>query len=208
MKLIIGLGNPGKQYEGTRHNAGFMFLDRLVCRDEIAPVGECILFQKNDKFAAEIAETNHKGEKLIFVKPQTFMNLSGQAVRKIFDFYKAELSDLIVASDDVDLPLGSARVRSEGSSGGQKGLQNIIDNLGSDQFTRIRIGIQSIGGDADVIISKDRMDTADFVLSKFEKREVDMLDQTIDTVIAYILPFIGSKQEIPAHTLEVRPDSL
>ncbi len=208
MKLIVGLGNPGKQYEGTRHNAGFYFLDQIICDDELMMDGECINFQKSDKFDSMIAETLYKGEKLILVKPQTYMNLSGQAVQKIMSFYKMDISDLIVISDDKDLPLGTARIRHEGSSGGQKGLQNIIDLLGDNSFLRIRIGINAIGGDADKPEPiMNNIDTADFVLSKFNQREKPVLKSMIEEIIKYIMPFLGSKTEIPAHTLEVKFDS-
>ena len=209
MKLIVGLGNPGKQYEGTRHNAGFYFLDQIICDNRLTPVGECLNFQKSDKFEALTAETLHKGEKIIFIKPQTYMNLSGTAVQKIMAFYKAEISDLMVVSDDKDLPLGTARVRHEGSSGGQKGLQNIIDTLGNNEFLRIRIGINAIGGDADQPEAKmNNIDTADFVLSKFIPREIPLFKNIIDEAINYIVPFLGGEEEIPAHTLLVKVDSL
>lgn len=208
MKIIIGLGNPGEKYEGTRHNAGFMFVDELVCAKEIAPVEGCLKFELNKKFDALIADTSFKGEKMIIAKPQTYMNLSGQSVRRLLDFYKADIADIIVVSDDVDLPLGSSRVRHDGSSGGQKGLQNIIDVLGSDIFTRIRIGIKYIGGSTAQTEDKNRYDTADFVLSKFDDREIDIVDSIIGDTIAYILPFIAKEEQIPAHTLEVKVDSL
>lgn len=208
MKLIVGLGNPGEKYEGTRHNAGFLFLDQLVCNKELAPIGECVSFNREEKFDALLAFSQKDGEKLIFVKPQTYMNLSGGSVAKIMSYWKADASDIIVISDDVDLPVGSARVRNDGSSGGQKGLQNIIDMIGTDQFTRIRIGIKSIGGSAEFTENMDKIDTADFVLSKFEKRELPLVDEIIGHTIEYILPFIGTKSEIPSHSLEVRMDSL
>lgn len=209
MKLIVGLGNPGKKYEGTRHNAGFYFADQIICDKRIAPVGECLNFQKSDKFEALIAETLHKGEKIIFVKPQTFMNLSGQAVQKIMSYYKADISDLVVVSDDKDLPLGTVRIRHEGSSGGQKGLQNIIDVLADNSFLRIRIGINAIGGDADLPEPQmSNINTADFVLSKFNPRELPIFKKSINETIDYVVPFLGSKTEIPAHTLNVQIDSL
>ena len=209
MKIIVGLGNPGKQYEGTRHNAGFIFLDRLACEGVMAPTGECVTFGKNEKFNALIGETLHRGEKIIFVKPQTFMNLSGTSVSKLMSFYKASIEDLIVVSDDIDLPIGIARIRQDGRSGGQKGLQNIIDLVGSEQFTRVRLGIRSVGGDADRTESpEDKLDATTFVLGKFDKRELPVFEDLIDETIGYIKPFIGSKEEIPAHTIEIKMDSL
>lgn len=209
MKIIVGLGNPGKQYEGTRHNAGFMLLDKLSCDGVLSPVGECVSFQKNEKFNSLIGETLHKGEKIILVKPQTFMNLSGTAVAKILEYYKTSPDDLIVVSDDIDLPIGTARVRQEGRSGGQKGLQNVLDLIKTDQFLRIRIGIRSIGGDADQTENPEsKIDATTFVLSKFDKRELPVLNDLLDEVIKYVIPFIGEKSEIPAHTIEIKIDSL
>jgi PTH1 family peptidyl-tRNA hydrolase len=209
MKVIVGLGNPGEQYKSTRHNAGFIFVEQLACASEFSSAGECLKFSKNEKFQAEIAETLHRGEKIILAKPLTFMNLSGQSVQKIMDYYKAESADLIVVADDKDLPIGTVRVRREGSSAGQKGLQNIIDVLGTDQLLRIRIGINAIGGDADLPKPKDdRFETADFVLSKFDKRELPVLDESIKDTIAYIVPFIGGEEAIPAHTIAAKIDSL
>lgn len=202
MKLVVGLGNLGKKYEGTRHNAGFMFLDKLVCQKDLAPVGECVEFKNDSKFKSEIAEASYKGEKLLLVKPQTYMNLSGEAVSKVALFYKVDLSNLIVVSDDLDLPLGTARIRTGGSSGGHKGMQNIIEKSG-DQFCRIRIGIRSqIGGSSETITNE--IDATNFVLSKFSKRESNILDNIIDEAIKYLLTYLGKKVEIPSHTLEVK----
>ncbi|MDO8444258.1 MAG: aminoacyl-tRNA hydrolase [bacterium] len=206
MKLIIGLGNPGKKYEGTRHNAGFMFLDKLICNKDLAPAGECSTFLSNKKFEAEMVEVTRKGEKIILVKPQTYMNLSGNTVSMMMSYYKISVDDLIVVSDDVDLPVGQARIRHDGSSGGQKGLQNIIDTLGSDDFTRVRIGIGASG----TLLSGEKrphatgqLDTADFVLSKFSKKELGVIDEIIELTVGHVLPFIEKNQKIPAHSLSV-----
>ncbi|MFA7253441.1 MAG: aminoacyl-tRNA hydrolase [Patescibacteria group bacterium] len=209
MLLIVGLGNPGKEYEGTRHNAGFMFVEKMAGQPEIAPVEGPLNFRLEKKFSGLIAETEAKGEKIILLKPLTFMNLSGQAVQKVMDYYKILPKDLIVVSDDVDIPLGTARIRHEGSSGGQKGLQNIIDSVGTDQFTRIRIGINAIGGDADQTFEiTNRPDTTQFVLSQFNKREADIIDNTMQEAVRYLIQYIGEKGEMPAHTIEVKIDSL
>lgn len=202
MKLIVGLGNLGKQYEGTRHNAGFMLLDKLICHKDLAAAGECAEFKNDLKFKSEIAEASYKGEKLLLIKPQTYMNLSGEAVAKITSFYKADVSDLIVISDDIDLPLGTARIRTGGSSGGHKGLQDVINKAG-DQFCRIRIGIRSKAGNSSETITNE-IDATNFVLSKFAKRELNILDNIIDEAIKYLLSYLGKKVEIPSHTLEVK----
>src|SRR3989344_3417972 len=202
MKLIVGLGNPGKKYDGTRHNAGFCFVDKLAGEigsemGTFLPKEKRPHFSKDDKFNAEIVEIMYKGEKIILVKPQTFMNLSGTAVGMMMSYFKLSVDDVIIVSDDVDLPVGQARIRHDGSSGGQKGLQNIADTLGSDNFTRIRIGIQS-----EMKVS-NQIDTADFVLSKFSKNENAIIDEMIELLINHILPFIEKNEKIPAHTLSV-----
>lgn len=201
MKIIIGLGNPGKEYENTRHNAGYVFIDALIKNKDLAPVNQNIGLKLDKKFKALIAKTKHKGEDIVFVKPETFMNSSGQAVKSIVDYYKAEINDIIVASDDVDLPIGVVRVRDEGGSAGQKGLQNIIDCLGSDKFIRFRIGIS---GDRE---NRGTEETAEYVLSQFSKREKPLLDSSIKEAIEYLMKYLGSKEEILSHTLEVEFDT-
>lgn len=196
MKIIVGLGNPGVEYENTRHNAGYLFVDAMISLPELnlaAPVA----FNKESKFDAMIAETTLSGEKYIFVKPLTYMNLSGAAVAKVLNFYKASASDLIVISDDIDLPIGSSRVRAEGSSGGQKGLQNIIDQLGGHIFTRIRIGIQSTT-EKNVNIT-----TSDYVLGKFGADEKKVLKDVFDATIEYVMPFLKNNVEIAPHSISV-----
>jgi PTH1 family peptidyl-tRNA hydrolase len=204
MKLIVGLGNPGSQYEGTRHNAGFMFLDKLVCHPNISPEGECLTFQKEDKFDSLLAQCMVKGEKMIFVKPQTFMNLSGKAVAAVLQYYKIGPEDMIVVSDDADIPVGTSRIRTEGSSGGQNGLQNIIDTLNLDKFTRVRIGIKALAKNQNETDNLSQIGLADFVLQKFDVREEKVVANSIDKTIEYLIPFFGSNEEILAHTLDTR----
>ncbi|MEK9155986.1 MAG: aminoacyl-tRNA hydrolase [Patescibacteria group bacterium] len=205
MKIIVGLGNSGEQYDGTRHNAGFYFVTKLAKHPELAPATGPCLFELKKDFRAEIIKTSADGEDVLLVKPQTFMNLSGEAVRKIINFYKIAPADIIVVSDDVDLPLGYARVRHGGGSGGHKGLQNIIDLLGTDEFTRIRLGISELRGNVAKDQSPDtQIDTASFVLQPFSDRETPILARITDEVIEYIVPFLGQKEsEIPAHTVQV-----
>lgn len=136
MKLIVGLGNPGSRYEKTRHNAGFMAIDEIQERTTFGS------FKMFDKFKAEIADGQIENEKVILAKPQTFMNLSGQSVSAIMNFYKIPIEDLIVIFDDADMPYGSMRIRPEGSGGGHKGMKSIIELLGTQGFVRIRLGIQ------------------------------------------------------------------
>jgi len=198
MKLIIGLGNPGEEHKGTRHNAGFMVLDKVAADKEISAVGESLEFVEKKKFKALIAETSANGEKVILVKPQTFMNLSGETVSKILQFYKSDIENLVIVSDDVDLPLGQIRVRHGGSSGGHKGLQNIIDMLGSDQFVRMRIGVSK---DGEV---KSNIETKDFVLSKFSDREKATVSKVTARASKEIVDTIGSREPITATTIEVK----
>ena len=148
MKLIMGLGNPDQNYENTRHNAGFMALDFF--KNSQSGFSD---WQNSEKFKAEISEgeidippsSEDYGvakEKIILAKPQTFMNLSGQAARLLKDFYKMEFSDIIVLHDDLALPLGQFRLSQNSASAGHNGVQNVIENLGSQNFGRIRLGIK------------------------------------------------------------------
>jgi PTH1 family peptidyl-tRNA hydrolase len=154
MKLVVGLGNPGRKYEGTRHNIGFEVVYALARKFASGK-------PKND-FQAEVVEAAIGSERALLVCPQTFMNLSGASVLKARDFYKLENRDLLVISDDLNLPLGKLRVRTGGSAGGQKGLVDIIRCLGTEEFPRLRSGI---GAPA------EHWEGRDFVLSKFTKEE-------------------------------------
>ena len=169
MKLIVGLGNPGKEYEKTRHNAGFLLIDRLCEK-----LG--LKLDKN-KCKALYGIYRHNGEKIIIAKPQTYMNLSGNAVSSLMHFYGLGPEDLIVVHDDLALPVGKLRLRSQGSSGGQKGMASIINALGTSKIDRIRIGISN---------NKD-IDTKDYVLGRFSKEDEavlrDVLDKGADALI-------------------------
>jgi PTH1 family peptidyl-tRNA hydrolase len=146
MKLIVGLGNPGKQYEKTRHNVGFMVLEQFF--KDFSPERETV-WQDNEKFKSDIAEItwqrqNHSSptsEKVILAKPKTFMNNSGMAVKLLVDFYKIPSEDIWILHDDVDFPVGSMRIRLGGASAGHRGIMSIIDTIGTDQFWRFRMGI-------------------------------------------------------------------
>ena len=197
MKIIVGLGNPGKEYEGTRHNAGFKFVDRLAECEEIKPVDQKLEFTLEKKFEALVVSAQLKGEKIILAKPQTFMNLSGKAVSRILSYYKASADDLIVVSDDIDLPVGTLRIRKEGSSGGQKGLENIISEINSNSFTRVRIGISETGE------KTPKIETVNYVLGKIGERELPILENVILQGINYLMEYLGAKKEIPSHTIEV-----
>ncbi len=168
MKLLVGLGNPGEKYASTRHNLGFRILNQIACIYDID-------FSNEKKFNSEIAETEIEGQKIILVKPQTFMNNSGLAISKIINFYKIPLADLILVYDDKDLDFGEIRLRSKGGSAGHKGVQSIIDNIGTENFTRFRIGIMNQEG--------NNIPTESFVLQNFTSEEEAGLENIIQTCI-------------------------
>ncbi len=164
MKLIIALGNPGQQYENTRHNAGFIIADELQKSLGFSQ------FEKNSKFEALFCEKNFGGEKIILAKPQSFMNNSGQVVKKMLDFYKISKENLIVLHDDLDIELGSFKISTDSSAAGHNGVQSIIDNLGSQQFKRIRLGIEGAEKKKDRIIPGEV-----FVLQDFLPEELEII---------------------------------
>jgi PTH1 family peptidyl-tRNA hydrolase len=160
-KLVVGLGNPGSKYEGTRHNIGFEVIDRL------AEGGSGASFSR--KFDALVAETEIDFRRITLLKPTTFMNLSGRSVSQALRFYKLETTDLLVVCDDLNLPLGKLRIRGGGSDGGQKGLRDITAHLGTEDYARLRIGIGEPG----------QNDAADFVLSRFRNAERAIIDDAL-----------------------------
>lgn len=164
MKLIIGLGNPTKQYENTRHNAGFIVLD------EIQKIFSFPQFQFNKKFNAEISEENINSKKIILAKPQTFMNLSGQSVAAIMAFYKIPTEDLMVIHDDLDINLGDFKISQDSSAAGHNGVQSIFDTLGTQKIKRIRIGIEGAEKKKERVMSG-----SDFVLQNFSQEELEMV---------------------------------
>ncbi len=161
--LITGLGNPGTEYAGTRHNIGFMVINRLSRRWDI-PVDK-------KKFNSRTGSGYFDGQKVMLQKPATFMNRSGLAVREAMDFYKLTNEELLVIYDDLDLPTGKLRIRTKGSAGGHKGLIDVINHLGTNEITRIRIGIDTPG---------PRGNTVDYVLSKFSKEEQGIIEESIE----------------------------
>lgn len=172
MKIIVGLGNVGKEYENTRHNCGFIALDTFAKELKTN-------FEEDKKFKAFIATSSHNGEKILLAKPTTYMNLSGQAVSKILNFYKEPLENLVVIYDDIDLPLGKIRIRSEGSAGTHNGMKSLIQELGSQNFTRIRIGTESRGE-----IAPKQQDLTSFVLSPFSSAEKPILKKSIEEALS------------------------
>ena len=172
MKIITGLGNPGLRYANTRHNAGFMVIDRIADK-----LGMNVTQQK---FSALFAKGKYKGEDIILLKPETFMNNSGLAVRQCLDFFKAGPEDLIVIYDDVDLPTGHLRIRQKGSAGGHNGIKSIITCVFTQQFDRVRVGI-----------SKDpHYQMPDWVLGKFSPQEHEALDPGLDLAASAVLDIV------------------
>ena len=176
MKLIVGLGNPGKQYELTRHNVGFICLD--FAKDKYN-----LTFKMDPSFNAMVATTLIGGEKCIFVKPQTYMNLSGDAIGKIMKYYKVDINDLLVIYDDMDIPLGSLRLREKGSAGGHNGIKSIISCVGTQEFKRIRVGISG----------HNNIEAKDYVLGRFGKEEQVILEAIKSEVVNAVSEFIDGK---------------
>jgi PTH1 family peptidyl-tRNA hydrolase len=171
--LIVGLGNPGREYRETRHNVGFMLLDRLTVK-------------LNARFTrlqsrALVASVNYQERKIILAKPQTFMNLSGQSVQGLIHFYKLPLENLLIAHDDVDLPVGTIRIRPDGGSAGQKGMTSILERLGTDEFARIRLGIGRPPG---------QMQTPDYVLQDFSIADLKVISETLNRAAEAALTWV------------------
>lgn len=170
MYIIAGLGNPDRQYQNTRHNIGFDVVDAIAEKYDIA-MGE-------RKHKAVIGKGFIAGHKVVLVKPQTYMNLSGESIRAVIDFYKVdEKNELIVISDDVSLDVGRIRIRKKGSAGGHNGLKNIILHLGHDEFMRVRMGVGE---------KPQGRDLADYVLGHFTKEEREVIDESIRNAAAAI----------------------
>ncbi len=160
-KLVVGLGNPGSKYDGTRHNIGFVAVDRL------AAGGSGSRFSR--KFDGQLAEVEIDFRRVLLLKPETFMNLSGRSVVPALRFYKLDPADLLVLCDDLNLPLGKLRIRRGGSDGGQKGLRDITAQLGTDDYARLRIGIGERGP----------VDAADYVLGRFKSAERPIIEDAL-----------------------------
>lgn len=172
MKLIIGLGNPGQEYTSTRHNIGFAIVDKLQ-REFAFPE-----FEFNKKFNAEISKGAITATEVLLIKPQTFMNLSGTTVRNILDFYKLTAADIVVIHDDIDIAIGTYKIATDSRSAGHNGVQNIIDQLGTQKFVRLRLGVGAVTTDE----LSCRLGAHEFVLGKFspeEQAQLAMIEKTI-----------------------------
>lgn len=176
MKLIIGLGNPGSKYENTRHNAGFMALDLFAKEYKVN-------FSLETKMNGMLGQVNINGNKAILLKPMTYMNLSGESIIKVMNYYKIDINDILVISDDLDSRLGRVRLRDKGSAGGHNGHKNIAQHLKSEEYKRIKIGI-----DRDPIIP-----VIDWVLKKFNEDELATIKTALETSIKAIEEFIAGK---------------
>ena len=170
MKLIVGLGNPGKEYENTRHNIGYMIIDNFVNSDN---------WKKES--LAYVLKLTINNENVLFIKPTTYMNLSGQAVQYYLNYYKIDTKDLLVIQDDMDLDIGKVRLKLKSSAGGHNGIKDIIKNIKTDEFLRLEIGI-----------SKPTNDTIEFVLGKFPKSDLEILKNNMNMYNQIITDFINN----------------
>jgi peptidyl-tRNA hydrolase, PTH1 family len=179
--LIVGLGNPGREYRQTRHNVGFMLMDRLTAKLNL----RFSRLQSKALVASGIYSPPKAGTgecKIILAKPQTFMNLSGQSVQGLIHFYKLPLTNLFVAHDDLDLPTGTIRIRPDGGSAGQKGMTSILERFGTDEFARIRLGIGRPPG---------QMQAPDYVLQDFSDFEMTIISEMLDRAVEAVLTFVN-----------------
>lgn len=171
MKLIVGLGNPGKEYINTRHNIGFMLIDYLV--DKLS-IDSC-----KNKFNAVIYDYNYNGERILLVKPQSYMNLSGGVVKKIVDFYKIDLNDILIIHDDLDMDFSRIKFVYDSSSGGHNGIKDIEKNLSSKKYCRLKIGISN----------NKSVDTKDYVLGSFNNEELNVIKKRFNDMDDLIVDF-------------------
>ena len=186
MKLVVGLGNPGSNYEGTRHNVGFDVLAELSLRWRAS--------RPKTRFESQLSEVNFEGHKVLLAAPQTFMNLSGRSVQQIVKFYQISLADILVICDDLNLKLGQLRMRASGSAGGQKGLLSILQTRGSEAIPRLRIGVGR---------PPDEMDAATYVLMKFRKDELAEVDLSVRAAAAGVELWVKSGIEAAMNIVNV-----
>lgn len=171
MKLIVGLGNPSKKYEFTRHNCGFIAIDFYAQKNNL-------IFKK--KFDGLYSEQIINNEKVLFLKPQTYMNLSGKCVKDYTNYFNINLEDVLIIYDDYNFEVGTFRIKRDGSDGGHNGIKNIIENLKTDKIKRVRIGI-----------SKNTIPLEDYVLQKFSKEEIKAINELLPTIADIINDFIS-----------------
>ncbi|QDU63758.1 Peptidyl-tRNA hydrolase [Planctomycetes bacterium Pan216] len=162
MKLVVGLGNPGEKYRRHRHNIGFMILDQVASSNGASS------WQR--QFDGQVCDCRLDGDKMVLLKPQTFMNRSGRSVKQAMSFYKLSPEDVLVVCDDVDLPIGRVRIRAKGGSGGHNGLKDIFSHMGTQEFARFRVGVGS---------ARETQETADYVLSGFSASQQKVVDEVL-----------------------------
>lgn len=177
MKLIIGLGNPGKKYESTWHNLGFLAIDQLLAQHDLGQL------KKSWRFKAEILKAEIYGASVLLAKPQTFMNNSGQAAAAIAKYHKIKNEDVIVIHDDLDLPLGKIRLSHDSSAGGHNGIKSIIEHLGNQKFIRVRIGIKTE--------RLSQMEAADYVLLGWNKKDTAIIEEQTKKAASAAVSIIG-----------------
>lgn len=178
MKVIVGLGNPGRQYVGTRHNVGYAVVDLLA--------GSPRAGRPQERFQAAIIEVAEDPEKVLLVKPLTYMNLSGQAVRQLLDYYKLEVGSLLVVCDDFNLPLGKLRLRARGTHGGHNGLRNIQEHLGTNEYGRLRVGVGAPPGE----------DAVDHVLGRFRSSELPVIQDAVQQAAQAAVVWVAQGIEV------------
>jgi PTH1 family peptidyl-tRNA hydrolase len=187
--LIVGLGNPGRDYAFNRHNVGFMAVSRLAAKHNTA-------FTRRQGNAL-VTSIKFDEKQAILAKPQTYMNLSGEAVQSLLKFYDIPLEQLLVCFDDLDLPVGAIRLRPEGGSSGQNGMKSIIERLGTQKFPRLRLGIDRPPG---------RMDPAAYVLQDFKEAEAEIMDVTLDKAVEAIETFVKEGLNAAMNKFNGKPD--
>lgn len=170
MKLVVGLGNPGKKYERTRHNVGFLVIDHIASQNEIRV--------RTKRCNALVGEWSSQGEKIVFAKPQTYMNRSGDSVKALMRWFHATPDDIVLVYDDLDLPFGRIRIRAKGSAGGHRGVASIVDGLAGAPICRVRVGIGR---------PPTGIDAADYVLESFSAQEFSELDDVVSRAVQALM---------------------
>lgn len=177
MKLVVGLGNPGMEYDKTRHNIGFMYLDMINGSNS---------FKLNNKFKAMEYEKTINGERVLFIKPTTYMNLSGESVIKYVNFYKIDIHDILIIQDDLDMEVGKYKLLFNHGDGGHNGIKNIIMNLKSREFLRLKIGISKV----------DKCETRDYVLGKFNNDEMNKIHDSFEKLNGFIYDYVNLSRDL------------
>jgi PTH1 family peptidyl-tRNA hydrolase len=185
MKIIVGLGNIGEKYIRTRHNCGFIVIDNFLeaIKKEENQKSE---WKEESKLKAFTSKISYQNETLLLAKPTTLMNRSGESIKNIMNFFKEPIENLIVIYDDIDLPLGEIRIREKGSAGTHNGMKSVIENLGSKEFIRIRIGIESRGS-----LTSEKQEISSYVLSNFTENEVPLLKASVEKAIKELKKIIS-----------------